>query len=69
MSRAARIAFLVLGLIALVTGGIWTGQGLNLIPGSFMTGDRTWLAIGLAVAVVGIVLIVVALRRGRRPTR
>ncbi|GAA2753452.1 hypothetical protein [Amnibacterium kyonggiense] len=69
MSRPARIAFLVLGLIALVTGAVWTGQGLNLIPGSFMTGDRTWLAIGLVVAIVGIVLIVLALRRRRRPTR
>jgi hypothetical protein len=69
MSRPARIAFLVLGLIALVVGIVWTGQGLNLIPGSFMTGDRTWLAIGLVVAVVGIVLIALAVRRGRRPTR
>ncbi|RIX27888.1 hypothetical protein [Amnibacterium setariae] len=69
MSRGARILLLVLGLVALVTGGVWIGQGANLIPGSFMTGDRTWLAIGLVVAVVGVVLIAAALRRGRRPTR
>ena len=69
MSRGARILLLVLGLVALVTGGVWIGQGANLIPGSFMTGDRTWLAIGLVVAVVGVVLIAAALRRGRRPQR
>ena len=69
-SRGARTVLVVLGIIALVVGGVWTGQGLNLIPGSFMTGSRTWLAIGLLVGVVGIALIAIGLRRsGRRPTR
>ena len=63
-SRGARTALIVVGAIALVTGAIWLGQGLNLIPGSFMTGDRTWLFIGLIVALVGLLLIV---RGARRP--
>jgi hypothetical protein len=54
---------IVVGVVALVTGGVWMGQGLNLIPGSFMTGSRTWLSIGLLVVVAGIVLLVLALRR------
>jgi hypothetical protein len=62
-SRAARIALVVLGVVALVVGLVWVGQGSNLIPGSFMTGSRTWLTVGLIVAVVGIVLVVVGLRR------
>ena len=33
-SRATRIALVVVGAIAVVTGGVWIGQGLNLIPGS-----------------------------------
>lgn len=65
--RGARIALLVVGAIAVVVGGVWVGQGLNVIPGSFMTGSRMWLAIGLVVAVVGIVLIARGLRR--RPQR
>lgn len=69
MSRVARVAFLILGVVALVLGGVWFGQGADLIPGSTMTGDRMWLVIGLVVAVVGIVLIVLALRRRRRPRR
>ena len=65
-SRAARIVLLVVGVVALVIGVVWIGQGLNLIPGSFMTGNRTWFAIGLVAAVVGVVLIAVgARRRGR----
>ena len=66
--NSARIGLILVGVIALVVGGVWIGQGLNLIPGSFMTGDRTWFVIGLIVAVVGLVLVVLGLRgRGRRP--
>ena len=69
-SPGARIVLIVLGVIAVIGGVIWVGQGMGLIPGSFMTGDRTWLVIGLIVGVVGIVLIALGLRRGsRRPTR
>ena len=62
-SRAARIALLVVGVIAIVTGAVWVGQGANLIPGSFMTGDRTWLAIGIFVAAAGVFAIAFARRR------
>jgi hypothetical protein len=58
-----RIALLVLGASSLLIGTVWIGQGLNLIPGSFMTGNRTWFYIGLVVAVLGVVLVVLGLRR------
>ena len=64
-SRSGRIALIVVGVIAILVGGVFAGQGLNLIPGSFMTGDRTWLYIGLVIVVVGIVLISLGLRRRR----
>jgi uncharacterized membrane protein YdbT with pleckstrin-like domain len=62
-SRTGRIALITVGVIALIVGGVFAGQGLNLIPGSFMTGSRMWLAVGLIVAIVGIILIVLGLRR------
>ena len=65
-SRAARIALLVVGALAVVTGGVWIGQGLNLIPGSVMTGDKKWFYIGLVVLVAGAVLLLTGLRRSRR---
>ena len=65
-SRTARIALITVGVIALIVGGVFTGQGLNLIPGSFMTGDRMWLAVGLVVAILGVILIVLGLRRPGR---
>jgi uncharacterized Tic20 family protein len=65
-SRVGRIALVVVGVILLIVGAVFAGQGSNLIPGSVMTGDRMWLYIGLVVAIVGIVLIVLGLRRRGR---
>ena len=62
-SRAGRRALVIVGAIALVIGAVFAGQGANLIPGSSMTGDRTWLYIGLIVAAVGVILIVLGRRR------
>jgi uncharacterized membrane protein YdbT with pleckstrin-like domain len=56
----------IVGVIALVIGAVFAGQGANLIPGSFMTGDRNWLYIGVIVAVVGIILIVLGVYKPRR---
>ena len=65
-SGIGRMTLITVGVIALILGGIWTGQGMNLIPGSFMTGSRMWLSIGLILAIVGIILIVLGLRRPGR---
>jgi uncharacterized Tic20 family protein len=66
-SRGGRIALVIIGVIAVLVGAVFAGQGANLIPGSSMTGDRMWLYIGLIVAIVGIILIVLGLRRPRTP--
>ena len=44
------------GAIAILAGGTFTLQGLGLIgpPSSFMVGDRSWIAYGLAIAAIGI---------------
>jgi len=56
----------VLGLIALLTGGVWILQGIGILPGSFMTGQRMWLLIGIVVALVGLALAYNGLRRPAR---
>lgn len=55
-----------LGVLALIIGGTWIGQGLNLIPGSFMTGDPKWFVIGSIVGLVGLLLIFLSLGGSRR---
>jgi uncharacterized Tic20 family protein len=65
-SRIGRIVLTIVGVIAILIGVVFAGQGMNLIPGSSMTGDRTWVYVGLILAVVGIVLVVLGLRRPGR---
>jgi hypothetical protein len=62
-SRVARIVLIVIGVLALLVGIVFGGQGLGLIPGSIMTGDRFWFYVGLGLAFVGVVLLLIALRR------
>ena len=61
---------LVVGILALVMGLLWAGQGFGLIqwplhqPGQFtMVGHSNWIYIGLGVAVAGLVLIVFSRRK------
>jgi hypothetical protein len=51
----------VIALLLLLIGGVFAGQGLGYIPGSFMTGDSHWFWIGLGMVVVALVLSVGAL--------
>jgi hypothetical protein len=55
--------WLVAGVLLVLMGGLWTLQGLGLVGGSVMSGDRTWAVIGPVVAVAGLVAIGVGARR------
>jgi hypothetical protein len=43
----------VLGVVCLLFGLLWIGQGVNILPGSFMSGQAMWAVIGLVLVVVG----------------
>ncbi len=61
-----RIALTVLGVLALLMGLLWIGQGLGYIhwpASSFMLDQRPWALRGAFLAVVGVVLVVFARRR------
>lgn len=57
-----RTAMIVAGVLLLITGVIWILQGINVLPGSFMTGQTKWAVIGVVTALVGIVLLVMTRR-------
>ncbi len=59
---------LTLGLLAVVSGVVWTAQGLGYLGGSLMTGVTFWAVAGPVVALAGVVLILVGLRARRRRT-
>ena len=61
-SRTPRIVLGAIGALISAIGLIWTLQGLGVIPGSFMTGNQTWLFIGLVCLAAGILAPIVAVR-------
>jgi len=53
------------GVVLTVVGVIWALQGFSVIGGSFMSGDSVWAVIGPVVAVAGLVITGIGVRRAR----
>jgi hypothetical protein len=47
----------ILGAILVLIGAVWTLQGVNVIGGSFMTGQTQWLVIGVLCVIAGAMLL------------
>jgi hypothetical protein len=58
-----RIALNVAGVLCLLLGCVWFLQGINILPGSFMSGQTKWAVYGGILLVVGLGLLVSANRR------
>jgi len=58
-----RIALNVSGVLCLLVGCVWILQGINILPGSFMTGQTKWAIYGGILLVAGIGLLISANRR------
>lgn len=58
-----RITLNVLGVLLLLLGCVWLLQGINILPGSFMTGQMKWAIYGGILIVAGIGLLISANRR------
>lgn len=58
-----RIALNVLGILFLLSGLIWFFQGINVLPGSFMTGQMQWAVYGAILVVAGVGCLIAAKRR------
>jgi hypothetical protein len=58
-----RILWNIVGAVLVFIGSVWFLQGINVLPGSFMTGQMKWAVYGGIAAVAGVVLLVAANRR------
>lgn len=58
-----RIVLNVLGILCLLVGCVWILQGINVLPGSFMTGQTKSAVYGGLLAIAGIGLLISANRR------
>jgi hypothetical protein len=43
----------IVGVVLVVVGLLWIGQGTGMLPGSLMSGQAMWAIIGLVLVVVG----------------
>lgn len=54
----------IVGALLVLMGAIWFLQGINILPGSFMTGQIRWAIYGGIAVAAGVTLLFVA-NRGR----
>jgi len=66
VTSVTRILLVAGGSLITLAGVIFTLQGVGVIGGSFMSGTTTWAVAGPVIALAGLALIAVGLRRGRR---
>jgi hypothetical protein len=59
-----RLELIALAICLMLAGGIFALQGLNILPGSFMTGRPEWTVIGALGVLAGAVLLAFS-RRGK----
>ncbi len=62
-----KVILIILGILLIILGVIWFFQGINVLPGSFMTGHIIWAVYGCIAVLIGIFLITRGARKGRRP--
>jgi hypothetical protein len=60
-----RVALNILGVLLVLFGTIWFLQGINVLPGSFMTGQIRWAVYGGIAVIVGLVVLL----KANRPRR
>ncbi|MBU3066926.1 hypothetical protein KO481_36070 [Nocardia sp. NEAU-G5] len=58
-----RLILGVVGVVLILLGGLWVGQGTGAVHGSPMTGHSQWTYIGIVLIVVGVAALVVTVMR------
>ena len=62
-----KLALRIVGVLAIIVGVIWILQGINILPGSFMTGVMQWAYYGAFLLVVGAALLIASRGRKSKP--
>jgi hypothetical protein len=60
-----RAILTVVGILLMLVGAVWFLQGIDVLPGSFMTGQVQWAIYGGCAFVAGLALLAAARRLGR----
>ena len=61
-----RIVLNIVGVLLVIIGSVWFLQGINVLPGSFMSGQMRWAVRGGILVFAGIAGLVWANRKRQR---
>ena len=61
-----RIALNIVAILLVLAGATWFLQGINVLPGSFMTGQIRWAIYGGVAVAAGVALLVTANRSAKK---
>lgn len=63
MNSIVKIILNIFAVLLIIPGGIFILQGVNILPGSFMTGDPQWAINGTIMVLIGAAIIWFANRK------
>jgi len=55
----------ILGVVLVLIGVVWFFQGINILLGSFMSGNSLYSVLGIILVVAGIIILAFTNRRRR----
>jgi hypothetical protein len=58
-----RITLNIVAILGFLMGSVWFLQGINILPGSFMTGQIEWAVYGTLLLLGAVALLIYANRR------
>jgi len=61
-----RITLNIVAILLVLAGAPWFLQGINVLPGSFMTGQIRWAIYGGIAVAAGVALLVTANRSAKK---
>ena len=65
--NSRKLALLILGVLLLLAGVVFSLQGADIITGSsLMSGNSTYIYVGAVVAIVGLALLILSSRVGKK---
>jgi hypothetical protein len=62
-NQAMKTLLKVISVLVFLSGGVWFLQGINILPGSFMTGNPQWAINGAIAMGIGLGLFLLVSRR------
>jgi hypothetical protein len=62
-----KVILFIVGVLLILTGIVWFLQGINVLPGSFMSGQLQYAIAGIVAVVIGAGIILYPRRRNGAP--